>query len=923
MKGKMSYFKLLCCLFISIFIFGFGGEIQAAENFGSRKQLAYRSGSWGSTYFQYIYRVSNNSDAYCLDHSKNGPYPGYFMSLQQQNVSLSDSIRKKIIAIINESNNLNMSDDGLKYYITQAAIWHVRNNYQFGVDGGEGITQGFYNWIISNYRSEWNQLMGAEYVEPSFSVKSSSSELVEEGDYYVSKKYEVSSSSIYSVQIDSGSSSGACILLDNHSECRTSWEGANTIDGFKVRVNKPAANTSGTLVVKFTVKPYNKMYKNDIDTFVGVDSSFNWQSVAVLTTTEKVYSKSFTLKRDYESAPVEVEVQKTDSETGRKVAGAVLAIIDTDSNSTVATYTSTAEGQANPVTKLDVGSYKLVEEQAPQGYTKSDEEVLFSVVKDGNTLKVKDSQNNFITGTPITISIKDMKHRIMFKKVDSNGNPIEGLIIKVIDYVQGSSRDQSAIDHAVLCAVTDRNGLLTQPCPGDMDTHNVNSNGIYTLGIDFGTDTSIYAIREYCDNDSCKIFAGPSSDGHNQENASIRWGIFAFHVTNGSVDLITNPYIRSTETSVHGVPLIEMVITNNYKLTIKKTDVTSGNEIAGAHLIVSDPTLQGDNVIDEWTSKEGKSHDFKNIEVGKKYRLTEEIAPEGYVKSLNSVKSATSIDFSMDKDGNVTTYDIDTGAVITDLKGTNYELIVKNMKTKTVFSKVSATTGEEIAGAHLKVCTSEKYMVADADGDGSKCDAIEEWISEAGKSHSIDALPAGRYYLVETIAPVGYYTKTSAVKFEVKDDGTITKVEMENELTKLVVSKKNQVTGERVAGAHMQILNASDRSVAKDYNGDEAVWVSKADEDWTIFGLPIGEYILVETIVPEGFQEGMIVDGKNVNEYKFSIEDEEDDLYLGTYVEVMNAPNTGISTLNLFAIGGLMIFAGYETIKIYRRKALN
>ena len=40
-------------------------------------------------------------------------------------------------------------------------------------------------------------------------------------------------------------------------------------------------------------------------------------------------------------------------------------------------------------------------------------------------------------------------------------------------------------------------------------------------------------------------------------------------------------------------------------------------------------------------------------------------------------------------------------------------------------------------------------------------------------------------------------------------------------------------------------------------------------------------------------------------------------------IEVLNAPNTGLSTLNLFAIGGLMVLAGYETIKIYRRKALN
>ena len=80
---------------------------------------------------------------------------------------------------------------------------------------------------------------------------------------------------------------------------------------------------------------------------------------------------------------------------------------------------------------------------------------------------------------------------------------------------------------------------------------------------------------------------------------------------------------------------------------------------------------------------------------------------------------------------------------------------------------------------------------------------------------------------------------------------------------------------------------------------------------------------MVETQRPEGFQEGMIIDGELVNEYAFSVSNEISELEIDAYIQVMNAPNTGISTLNLFAIGGLMVFAGYETIKIYRRKALN
>ena len=101
-------------------------------------------------------------------------------------------------------------------------------------------------------------------------------------------------------------------------------------------------------------------------------------------------------------------------------------------------------------------------------------------------------------------------------------------------------------------------------------------------------------------------------------------------------------------------------------------------------------------------------------------------------------------------------------------------------------------------------------------------------------------------------------------------------------------------------------------------------WTSDGINDWEIMGIPVGDYILVETQNPEGFQECMIIDGEVYNEYKFSIVENYEDVNIdSTTISITNVPNTGISTLNLFAIGGLMVFIGYETIKIYRRKALN
>ena len=56
--------------------------------------------------------------------------------------------------------------------------------------------------------------------------------------------------------------------------------------------------------------------------------------------------------------------------------------------------------------------------------------------------------------------------------------------------------------------------------------------------------------------------------------------------------------------------------------------------------------------------------------------------------------------------------------------------------------------------------------------------------------------------------------------------------------------------------------------------------------------------------------------------YEFSISEANPNVKITVYNRLItNVPSTGLSTLNLFAIGGLMIFAGYETIKIYRKRA--
>lgn len=925
MKGKFANLKLLCFLLISFFILGFGGEVKADNvNFSSHKPLSIRS----LTYFQWIYSTSTGQDAYCLEHSKMGPTQGGIMSLGLNNNILNSNQRKTVINILRASQGLTGLSSDERYYITQAAIWYAKDG--IGPDGGEGITLGFYNWIKgSKYAGAWNTLMNARnnaIVDPSIAIKGTKYTLEQSDDGMVSQDFYVAANGVngnFRVRIDSGSA-GASILYGNctadpNHRCTTVDVPAGA--RFKIMVNTP--QNSGEVNAKFTVTPLSAPSVYDINTYVGIQGS-NWQSVAMLTSAPKTLSRTQVVKGNF-VGDKEIQVQKVDKDTCTldgngnvtdfnsctKVAGAEFYILD-ENGSKVKSVISTGPGEENPKIKLPIGDYTMVENAAPGGYYSSDDSVSFSVTADG----VKDKDGHLMTGTVPTIYYSNSKVKIKFRKLDRDGNPMSGIKFKIYNATGAAN--------GYLCAYTDANGYLTQACTGEDASNNVKSNGEYTIGLDFGLSEGIYQIEEICETDSCRQY---NIGGHSNSFE----GSNGFYISDYGKQVVLFNYDLSLQYEGDSkTPLVIMNMTNKNEIKITKTDVTTGREVGGADLVVTDPSIvDGDYIIDSWTSSV-VTHEVHGIVPGHKYRLTEENAPAGYIAMK------TAIDFIMDEDGNVKTYDITTGEEIADLNGTDYELLITNMPIKTVFSKTDTVTGEEVPGAHLKVCTKDAYDLAvSATGNGNDCDVFEnpnrdtqdkkvEWDSVADEPHVEAALPAGDYYLIETIAPVGYYKKTTAVSFTVKDDGTTTKVEMTNELTKLVISKRNEITGDRMAGAKFEILNASDRSVAKDYLGNDLVWTSDGINDWEIMGIPVGDYILVETQNPEGFQEGMIIDGEVYNEYKFSIVENYEDVNIdSTTISITNVPNTGISTLNLFAIGGLMVFIGYETIKIYRRKALN
>lgn len=189
-----------------------------------------------------------------------------------------------------------------------------------------------------------------------------------------------------------------------------------------------------------------------------------------------------------------------------------------------------------------------------------------------------------------------------------------------------------------------------------------------------------------------------------------------------------------------------------------KTDVTGDKELPGAKLKV---TNKEGKVIDEWTSTENK-HTIEGLVVGNEYTMTEEIAPDGYVK-------ATSITFKVEN---------------------TKEVQHVQMKDKIVDMSKVDIGGEEIEGAEIKVYDEEGNIV-------------DEWTSTK-EEHKIKGLEEGKKYtLHEEVAPDGY-VKATDVEFEVTTDKENQHIDL---IDKVVEISKEDIAGKEIEGAKLQVLD--------------------------------------------------------------------------------------------------------------------
>ena len=280
------------------------------------------------------------------------------------------------------------------------------------------------------------------------------------------------------------------------------------------------------------------------------------------------------------------------------------------------------------------------------------------------------------------------------------------------------------------------------------------------------------------------------------------------------------------------------------KVDISKTDITTGEPVVGAQLAIIPLNIFGlpklGETFETWITDD-KEHRVERIPVGE-YILRETLTGQawdyGYV-------TAEDVKFTVS----------DTPKV--------QKVEMKDDYTKVEITKTDIATGEPVIGAQLSI------IPLDEEGNPDAGAAFETWITEEDP-HYIERIPVGKYILRETLTGLAWdygYVTAEDVVFEVKDAPEIQYVNMEDDFTKLEITKTDITTGEPVIGAQLSIIPL-DEDGNPDVGAAFDTWITAEDPHY-IERIPVGEYILRETLTGQAWDYGYVT----AEDVKFTVKD--------------------------------------------------
>ena len=231
-------------------------------------------------------------------------------------------------------------------------------------------------------------------------------------------------------------------------------------------------------------------------------------------------------------------------------------------------------------------------------------------------------------------------------------------------------------------------------------------------------------------------------------------------------------------------------------------------------------------------------------------------SPAGYTLD-NKVIDASNTPAPNIRNGVVLFNIVDDNSTARVVGGNEYTVVEGVVRGGLKIQKKDADTNENVGVATFQIVNKNNYDVVarDENGDVVATAAAGQTLPYTittdanGYWKSNDSfLPAGKYELVETKAPEGYYLNTDPKAFEIKDNKTIVGIDYEDAKIVIDVAKVDD-HGNNVSGAILQVIEKDTGNVVFAYTtGNKPIDISKYVEGGK-------KYILRESEAPFGFEK--------------------------------------------------------------------
>ena len=521
----------------------------------------------------------------------------------------------------------------------------------------------------------------------------------------------------------------------------------------------------------------------------------------------------------------EALIFKRDRATNDSVRGAILRL-EKENGEVLDEWTSL---DAPHRIRLAPGTYRLIEVEAPNGYVKNTEPVVFEIEEDSDT----ETREINIYNTPYP--------SVYIAKIDSvTKEPIDGAFMMITDY-SGTIVDtwESIPDyHKVTLAPGKYTVTETRAAPNHVftsDTIEIEVNELGEVIGDFERENNKIVFKlENIPYPKIKLLK-VDSDGNALAGAKLKLTDASGNLVEEWIsntrfkEVVLGPgkyyleeteapqgYIKSNEkieinvsdTGVASPSEIRMTNMEAPTVRIDKRDATSNENIAGAEMIIR----RADNhqIVETFISSTN-THNVK-LQPGS-YELLENVAPTGYQYSEQIVH------FNVTEEGS------DPSPVV-----------FENNRLKTIsLAKVDSETGTLIAGAVLVVKDMNDVEIARVTTDTRRVNLNKY-------------LDAGQYKLIEEVAPE-HYQKSDEVKlFTVTiDENPVLEIDFANTMMrKLCLYKTDSETGAKVPGARLRLTNKTNGQIIHEFT---------TVSDCYNYEVPYGTYILEEIEAPNHYQK--------------------------------------------------------------------